>query len=139
MNSILRPVVASQEPSGLGIDVIAVKPGPGAHSLRPCNPIEILLGDAEIVEFTHGIGLQVDTNSKRTHSPDRFKDDAGHPNLVEREGCSSPPMPPPAIITTLSVINGVRSANSSFPYGYGAAHRPQGSSHASGLLSAFSA
>jgi hypothetical protein len=42
------------------------------------------------MKFTHGVGLQIDADAKRTHFPDRFEDNAGHANLVEREGCCQP-------------------------------------------------
>jgi hypothetical protein len=34
--------------------------------------------------------LQIDADTKRAHFPDRFQYNAGHANLVEREGCCQP-------------------------------------------------
>ena len=90
MNRILRPVVAGQEPAGLGIDVIAVEPDQRPFLCGQAHPVEIVFGDAEIVEFTHGIGLQIDADAERAHVPDRFEDNAGHADLVERQGCRQP-------------------------------------------------
>ena len=72
MNRVLRPVVASQEPSGLGIDVIAVEPDQRPFSCGQAHPVEVILGEAEIIEFSHGIGLQIDADAERAHFPDRF-------------------------------------------------------------------
>ena len=90
MNRILRPVVAGQEPARLGIDVVAVKPDQRPFLCGQADAVEILLGDAEIIEFAHGIGLQIDADAERAHFPHRFEDDAGHADLVERQGCCQP-------------------------------------------------
>lgn len=37
--------------------------------------IEIALGDAEIVEFAHGIGLQIDADAERAQCAHRFERD----------------------------------------------------------------
>jgi hypothetical protein len=57
--------------------------------LSPTNA-EIALCEAEIVEFSHGIGLQIDADAERAHIPDRFVDNAGHANLAERQSCREP-------------------------------------------------
>ena len=77
-----------------------------AHSFagRP-TPVEILLGDPEIVELAHGVGLQIDADAERAHVPHGFEDDAGHADLVKSGPLPSPPMPPPAMITWLFVMH----------------------------------
>ena len=57
-----------------------------AHSLRrQAHAIEIGLRDAEIVEFAHGIGLQIDADAERAHLAHRFEDDARHADLMQRQ------------------------------------------------------
>ena len=90
MNRVLRPVVSGQEPPGLGIDVIAVESDQRPFFCGQAHAVEIVLGEAEIVEFAHGIGLQIDADAERAHVPDRFEDNAGHADLVERQGCRQP-------------------------------------------------
>ena len=86
MHRILRPVVAGELAARLGIDVVAVqahqRPFPG----RQADAVEIGFGDAEIVELAHGIGLHIDADAERPHLAYRLVDNAGHADLVEREG-----------------------------------------------------
>ncbi len=42
------------------------------------------------IELAHRIGLQIDADAERAHVPDGFEDDAGHADLVERQGCRQP-------------------------------------------------
>jgi hypothetical protein len=58
MHGVLRPSVSRFQSTGFGIDVVAVQ----AHQ-RPflggkADLIQVVLIDAEVVELTHGVGLQ---------------------------------------------------------------------------------
>ena len=86
MNRVLRPFVSGQAPTRLGIDVIAVESDQRPFLCRQAHAVEIVLGDAQINEFPHGIGLQIDADAERAHVPDGFEDDAGHADLVKRQG-----------------------------------------------------
>ena len=75
MNRILRPVVASQDTSWLRIDVIAIEPNQRPLPCGQAHAIELLLGNAEIIEFAHGVGLQIDADAERAHFRHGFEDD----------------------------------------------------------------
>ena len=62
-----------------------------AHSFagRPTRS-RSALRDAEIVELAHGVGLQIDADAERAHLAHRFEDDAGHADLVQRQGRRQP-------------------------------------------------
>ena len=87
MNRILRPVVSGEQPARFGIDVVAVEPNQRPFLGGEADPVEVMRGDAEIVEFAHGVGLQVDADAERAHFADRFEYDARHTDLMQREGC----------------------------------------------------
>ena len=90
MHRVLRPFVSGQAPARFGIDVIAVEPDQRPFFRRQAHAIEIVLGDAEIAEFPHGIGLQIDADAERAHFPDGLEHDAGHADLLERQGGRQP-------------------------------------------------
>ena len=76
MHSILRPVVARAFSARLGIDVVAVEPNQRPFFRRQADAVEVGFGDAEVIEFAHRIGLQIDADAERAHLADRFEDDA---------------------------------------------------------------
>ena len=57
---------------------------------RHADPVEILLRYAEIVEFAHRVGLQIDADAERTHLADRLEHDARHADLMQRQGRRQP-------------------------------------------------
>ena len=85
MHGILRPVIAGDETARFRIDVVAVqahqRPFLGGHA----DAVEVLFGEAEIVKFAHGIGLQIDADAERAHLARRFEHNAGHADPFERE------------------------------------------------------
>jgi hypothetical protein len=85
MYGVLRPVVAGEFSARFGIDVVAVqsdqRPLPGGQT----HPVEIGLGDAEVVKFAHGVRLQIDADAERAHVTHRFEDSARHADLMQRE------------------------------------------------------
>ena len=90
MHRVLRPVVAREFAARLRIDVVAVQSDQRPFARRKADPVEVGLGDAEVVEFAHGIGLQIDADAERAHVAHRFEDDTGHANLMERERSREP-------------------------------------------------
>ena len=84
MRCVLRPVIAGEQPPGLGIDVVAVEPDERPFLDRHAYAVQVRLGEAEIAEFAHGVRLQIDANTERAHIADRFEYDAGNANLVQR-------------------------------------------------------
>jgi hypothetical protein len=83
MHGVLRPSVSRFQSTGFGIDVVAVQ----AHQ-RPflggkADLIQVVLIDAEVVELTHGVGLQVDAHAQRPHLAHRLVYDATYSNLVQ--------------------------------------------------------
>ena len=90
MHRVLRPVVAREFAARLRIDVVAVQSDQRPFARRKADPVEVGLGDAEVVEFAHGIGLQIDADAERAHVAHRFEDDTGHANLMERKRSREP-------------------------------------------------
>ena len=90
MNGVLRPPVPGQAPARLGIDVVAVEPDQRPLLCGQAHAVEIVLGDAQIAELPHGIGLQIDADAERAHFPGGLEDDAGHADLVQRQGGREP-------------------------------------------------
>ncbi len=86
MDRILRPVVARRPAAGLGIDVVAVQPDQRPFLRRDADPVEVRLSDAEVVEFAHRIGLQIDADAQRAHLAHRLDDHAGRADLMQRQG-----------------------------------------------------
>ncbi len=83
VDRILRPPVAGQPAAGFAIDVRAIEPDQGPLLGRHADGLELSLADAEVVEFAHGVGLQVDADAERPHLPHRLIDDAGHADLMQ--------------------------------------------------------
>jgi len=104
MNRILRPLVSGQPPARLGIDVVAVEPDQRPFLRGQADAVEIVLGDAEIAEFPHRIGLQIDAHAERAHVPGDSKTTQGTPIWCRVKAVASPPMPPPAMSTEPLVI-----------------------------------
>jgi hypothetical protein len=50
------------------------------------DAVEVGRRDAEIVKLAHGVGLHVDADAERAHLAHRLEDDAGHADLVQRQG-----------------------------------------------------
>ena len=90
MHRVLRPLVAGEQPARLGVDVVAVEPDQRPFLGRQAHAVEVGLREAEIVELAHGVGLQIDADAERAHLADRFEDDAGHADLVQRQRCRQP-------------------------------------------------
>ena len=90
MHGILRPLVAGQQAARLGIDVVAVEPDQRPFLGGQTDAIEVGLRDAEVEELAHRIGLQVDADAQRAHVAHRLEDDAGHADLVQRQGRRQP-------------------------------------------------
>ena len=86
MHRILRPVVAGETPARLRIDVVAVEPDQRPFPRGQAHLIELALGDPEIVELAHRIGLHIDADAERAHLARRFEHHAGHADLVQRQG-----------------------------------------------------
>ena len=105
MHGVLLPVVAGELAARLGIDVVAVQPDQRPFPGRQPDAVERRLADAEIVEFAHRIGLQVDADAERPHLAHLLEDQRRAPRSGAASApAASPPMPPPAINTRLSVM-----------------------------------
>ena len=90
MHRVLRPVVARQFSARLRIDVVAVESDQRPFFRRQADAVEVGFSHAEVVEFAHGIGLQIDADAERAHLADRLEDDGAHADLMECERGGEP-------------------------------------------------
>ena len=83
MDRVLRPVVAGVLSARFGIDVMAVEADQRPFFRRQADTIHLGRADAEIIEFAHGVRLEVDADAEWTHFAHGFVDDAGNPDLLQ--------------------------------------------------------
>ena len=87
VDRVLRPLVARQKTARLAVNI-----APIASNQRPffgLNPRQVQRRSVQtqVIEFTYGIGLQVDAHAQRSQFFNRLKHDAGNANLVKGERC----------------------------------------------------
>ena len=76
----------NEAPERIGLaHVVAVEPHQGPLPGRQADAIEVPLRNAEVVEFPHRIGLQVDADAQRSHLAHRLEHDARHADLMQGE------------------------------------------------------
>lgn len=90
MDGVLRPPVSRQAAARLRIDVVAVQPDQRPFPRGQADAVEVGFGDAQILEFLHRIGLQVDADAERAHLARRLEHHAGHADLVQRQRGGQP-------------------------------------------------
>ena len=61
-----------------------------AHSCAGRPTLSRSASNAEVAQFAHGVGLQVDADAERPHLAHGFKDDARHADLLERQRGDEP-------------------------------------------------
>src|SRR5690606_21656066 len=86
MHGILGPVVTRLGPAHFGVDVVAVEADERPLPRRQADAVEVVRTYAEVVEFAHGIGLQVDADTQRAQFTYGVENDAGNAYLVQRKG-----------------------------------------------------
>src|SRR6185369_577436 len=90
MHRVLRPFVASQKATRLGINVVAIEADQRPFLGGEADAIEFRARDAEIVELAYGIGLQIDADAERTQVTHCLEDDTGNADLMQRQGRRQP-------------------------------------------------
>ena len=85
MHRVLRPAIARKTPARLRVDVIAVEADQCPLHCRDAQLVELRLRDAEVVEFAHGVGLQVDAHAQWLHLAYGFEHDTRHADLMKRQ------------------------------------------------------
>ena len=83
---ILRPVVARLQAARLGIHLVPVAAHQRPFTRLQANGVQHVVAKPQVVQLAHSIGLQVDAHAQRLQFRHRFKDDAGHADLVQGEG-----------------------------------------------------
>ena len=83
VHGVLRPPVAGEQAPRFGIDVVPVQSDERPFFRLNADAIELLRADAEIIELTHSIRLQVDPDTERLQCRDRLEHDARHTDLFE--------------------------------------------------------
>jgi len=86
VHRILGPVVARLQPAWLGVHLVAVATHQRPFARLQANRVQHLVAKPQVVQFSHGVGLQVDAHAQRLQLGHCFKDDAGHADLVQGEG-----------------------------------------------------
>ena len=86
MHRILRPAVTGEQSARLGVDVVAVASDQRPFAGLDADAVEHLVVKAQVVQLANRIGLQVDAHPQRLQVGHRFIDNAGHADLVQREG-----------------------------------------------------
>ena len=85
VHGILRPPVTGEQAARLAVHVVAVqadeRPFPGLYA----DGVERRRSNAELLELSDGVGLQIDTHAERPEVGDRLQYHARHPNLVQGE------------------------------------------------------
>lgn len=86
VHRILGPVVARVQPAWLGVHLVAVATHQRPFARLQADRVQHLVAKPQVTQFSHGVGLQVDAHAQRLQLGHRFKDDAGHADLVQGEG-----------------------------------------------------
>ena len=84
MGGVLRPLVPCLQTARLGVDFRPVQPDQRPFLRLNPDLIELVGADAEVVELTHGIWLQIDANAQGLQFRDGFENHARHADLLER-------------------------------------------------------
>jgi hypothetical protein len=86
VHRILRPPVAGLQAARFGIDLVAVAAYQGPFPRLQPDGVQHIVAEAQVMQLPHGVGLQVDAHAQRLQLRHRLEHDAGHADLVQREG-----------------------------------------------------
>ena len=86
VHRILRPVVARLQAAWLGVHLVPVAAHQRPFACLQANGVQHVVAKPQVVQLAHSVGLQVDAHAQRLQFRHRFKDDAGHADLVQGEG-----------------------------------------------------
>lgn len=86
VHRVLRPAVAGLQAAGFGVDLAAVAAHQRPFACLQADGVQHVVAEPQVVQLAHGIGLQVDADAQRLQLGHRFEHDAGHADLVQREG-----------------------------------------------------
>ena len=79
-------MVARLQAAWLGVHLVPVAAHQRPFACLQANGVQHVVAKPQVVQFAHGVGLQVDAHAQRLQLGHRFKDDAGHADLVQGEG-----------------------------------------------------
>ena len=86
VHRVLRPAVAGLQPAWLGIHLVAVAAHQRPFPRLQADGVQHIVAEAQVMQFPHRVRLQVDAHAQRLQLRHRLEHDAGHADLVQREG-----------------------------------------------------
>jgi len=82
VHGVLRPFVTGLKATCFGIDILAIHAHQCPFERRQAHLIQLIPADAQVEQFPYRVRLDIDADTKRTHLPDRFKNDRANADLV---------------------------------------------------------